>query len=91
MSTTRKAHKEEVIFLHEWGPTLGLPHSAQSASIMNATYSATLAHFSEADARAIEVAVARDDGWRERLRAVLEAGDADWEPRDRAQSGDQPG
>jgi tetratricopeptide (TPR) repeat protein len=83
---TRKAHKEEVIFLHEWGHTLGVPHSAQSASIMNATYSASMARLSEADARVIDVSVARADGWRERLRAVLEVGDADWEPRDRAQA-----
>ena len=37
-TSQRKAHKEVVIFLHEWGHTLGLLHHEDPAVIMNPSY-----------------------------------------------------
>ena len=42
----RKAHKEVVIFLHEWGHTLGLLHHEDPAVIMNPSYDPHQAAFS---------------------------------------------
>jgi predicted Zn-dependent protease len=41
----RKAHKETVVFLHEWGHTLGALHEEDPAAIMNPLYDAKRAAF----------------------------------------------
>jgi len=43
----RKAHKEVVMFLHEWGHTAGLLHDEDRAMIMNPTYDERQTAFSE--------------------------------------------
>jgi len=79
----RKTHKEQVVFLHEWGHTLGLLHTVRAWSIMNPEYSEEMSRFSETDGKMIELALARPDGWTEKLRAIVQAGDPDWNPRER--------
>ncbi len=82
----RKAHKEAVVFLHEWAHTLGLIHAQKWNRIMNPSYHQGQALFSDEEARMLEVGVRQKDapGWREALaRLVAEAPDPDWDPRDR--------
>ncbi len=50
----RKAHKELVVFLHEWGHTLGALHERGEARIMGPFYDRQASTFSEADAGVIE-------------------------------------
>ncbi|MFL5304241.1 MAG: matrixin family metalloprotease [Polyangia bacterium] len=45
--TQRRAHKEAVIFLHEWGHTMGLAHEEDRVSIMNPLYDPLQSRFSE--------------------------------------------
>ena len=49
----RKSHKEVVVFLHEWGHTLGLLHNGEPAVIMNPNYDARQAGFSAFEQRFI--------------------------------------
>jgi tetratricopeptide (TPR) repeat protein len=55
----RKTHKEQVIFLHEWGHTLGLGHTQHAWAIMNPEYSEQMARFGDEDGHAIEAALKR--------------------------------
>ena len=47
--TDRKAHKEVVVFLHEWGHTLGLIHHEDRRVIMNPAYDPEQTQFSDFD------------------------------------------
>ena len=55
----RKAHKEIVIFLHEWGHTLGLLHREQANNIMNPSYDPKQSTFSDYAKRVIALVVDR--------------------------------
>jgi tetratricopeptide (TPR) repeat protein len=55
----RKAHKEVVIFLHEWGHTLGLLHHEDPAVIMNPSYDPHQASFSAFEQSQINLVLAR--------------------------------
>ena len=55
----RKAHKEVVIFLHEWGHTLGLLHHQDVRCIMNPAYDARQAEFSEYEKRMLALVIDR--------------------------------
>jgi hypothetical protein len=55
----RKAHKEVVVFLHEWGHTLGLLHNEDRSIIMNPAYHPRQASFSDFEKRQIALVVAR--------------------------------
>jgi len=57
--TDRKAHKEVVLFLHEWGHTLGLIHHEDRKLIMNPTYDAEQTEFSDYDRRIVALVVER--------------------------------
>jgi predicted Zn-dependent protease len=88
--SARKAHKELVVFLHEWAHTLGLVHAQRTGSIMNPQYSNHQTSFSESDADMIAIALAErragkpPSAAREPLRAYVEkTRDPDWDPRDR--------
>ena len=53
----RKAHKEVVVFLHEWGHTLGLLHHGELSVIMNPNYDERQAGFSDFEQRLIALVV----------------------------------
>ena len=55
----RKAHKEIVIFLHEWGHTLGLLHHEDHRIIMNPAYHPEQAEFSDYEKRIVMVVLER--------------------------------
>ncbi len=55
----RKAHKEVVVFLHEWGHTLGLLHHEDRAVIMNPAYDAHQAAFSPFEQSQINLVLGR--------------------------------
>jgi len=55
----RKAHKEVVIFLHEWGHTLGLLHHEDPAVIMNPSYDPHQAAFSPFEQGQINLVLGR--------------------------------
>jgi len=55
----RKAHKEVVIFLHEWGHTLGLIHHEDRKLIMNPAYSPQQSEFSDYDKRIVALVIDR--------------------------------
>ena len=55
----RKAHKEVVIFLHEWGHTLGLLHHEDPAVIMNPSYDPHQAAFSAFEQSQINLVLGR--------------------------------
>jgi hypothetical protein len=57
--TARKAHKEVVIFLHEWGHTLGLLHNQDPKCIMNPAYDAQQIEFSEYEKRIVALVIER--------------------------------
>ena len=61
----RKAHKEVVCFLHEWGHTLGLIHHEDRNTIMNPAYDPQQTEFSDYDKRILEVVIARRLGARD--------------------------
>ena len=63
--TDRKAHKEVVCFLHEWGHTLGLIHHEDRNTIMNPAYDPQQTEFSDYDKRILEVVIARRLGARD--------------------------
>jgi tetratricopeptide (TPR) repeat protein len=56
--TVRKWHKEIAVFLHEWGHTLGAPHSRDLSDIMNGGYSHLVAGFSPAELKAMDLGLA---------------------------------
>jgi tetratricopeptide (TPR) repeat protein len=55
----RKAHKEIVVFLHEWGHSLGLLHNEQATNIMNPRYDPRQSSFSDHAKRVINLVVDR--------------------------------
>lgn len=88
----RKKHKEQVVFLHEWGHTLGAVHAVQADLIMSPIYHSGATRFEDGNARVIEWAVRRRGelglGWRDgaaaELRGLIDAREASWDPVDRA-------
>jgi len=57
--TDRKAHKEIVCFLHEWGHTLGLIHHEDRKAIMNPAYDPQQAEFSDYDKQILALVIER--------------------------------
>ena len=55
----RKAHKEVVMFLHEWGHVLGLLHNEDKTIIMNPAYDPAQAGFSAFERKVIGLVVDR--------------------------------
>jgi predicted Zn-dependent protease len=55
----RKAHKEAVVFLHEWAHTMGGLHNEDPAGIMNPLYDRERTGFSEFEKRLIALVVDR--------------------------------
>jgi hypothetical protein len=55
----RKAHKEVVVFLHEWGHVLGLLHNEDKTIIMNPAYDPAQAGFSAFEQKVIGLVVDR--------------------------------
>jgi hypothetical protein len=55
----RKAHKEIVIFLHEWGHTMGLLHNEDPTVVMNPAYDNRQAAFSDFELRVISLVLDR--------------------------------
>jgi tetratricopeptide (TPR) repeat protein len=55
----RKAHKEVVLFLHEWGHTLGLIHHEERKFIMNTLYDPQQTEFSDYDRQIVGLVVDR--------------------------------
>ncbi|HEX9102295.1 MAG TPA: hypothetical protein VF997_08835, partial [Polyangia bacterium] len=89
---SRKVHKEQVIFLHEWAHTLGIIHVRRPSGVMSPAYDSSQLGFDETEARLVELALrhrAEDGaGWRVAtaadVRALVEAApDPDWDPQDR--------
>lgn len=82
----RKAHKEVVVFLHEWAHTLGAIHATHPSLIMNPSYSAEQFQFDDANARVVELSLReRSQGrWLSDLRALIEGTRfAEWDEGDR--------
>ncbi len=55
----RKAHKEVVLFLHEWGHSAGLLHEDDRTMIMNPSYDPRQTAFSAFDKQVLALVVAR--------------------------------
>jgi hypothetical protein len=55
----RKAHKEVVVFLHEWGHTMGLVHNEDPTIVMNPAYDNRQAAFSDFELRVISLVLDR--------------------------------
>jgi len=55
----RKAHKEIVVFLHEWGHTLGLLHEEERRFVMNPTYDPKQREFSDYDKNIVALVLER--------------------------------
>src|SRR5581483_11516935 len=66
----RKAHKEAVIFLHEWAHTLGVVHAQRWQRIMNPIYDSGQSQFSEIEARMIELALKRPPDLRQQFARI---------------------
>ena len=89
----RKAHKEVVMFLHEWGHTLGLIHHEDRKFIMNPAYSPEQSEFSDYDKQIVALVIDRrlanrEAAWPEAadLLPLVEAMPADeGPPNERAQ------
>jgi hypothetical protein len=63
----RKAHKEVVVFLHEWGHTVGLLHDDDRALIMNPSYDERQRTFSDFDKEVLALVIERRLGRRTEL------------------------
>jgi hypothetical protein len=63
----RKAHKEVVVFLHEWGHSAGLLHEEDHAMIMNPAYDPQQAAFSDFDKQVLALVIDRRVGHRDQL------------------------
>ncbi|HVT09047.1 MAG TPA: matrixin family metalloprotease [Polyangia bacterium] len=61
----RKAHKEVVVFLHEWGHSAGLLHEEDPAMIMNPVYDPKQAAFSDFDKEVLALVIDRRLGHRD--------------------------
>jgi tetratricopeptide (TPR) repeat protein len=87
----RKWHKEMAVFMHEWGHTLGAPHSSNELDFMNIGYSHQMRRFSSAGAALLAVALRcradeRAQGrldWRPLLAFLETNADPSWYSRDR--------
>ncbi len=55
----RKAHKEVVMFLHEWGHSAGLLHDEDRAMIMNPSYDERQSAFSDFDKEVLALVIER--------------------------------
>jgi tetratricopeptide (TPR) repeat protein len=87
----RKAHKELVVFLHEWAHAMGAMHGREREAIMNPSWSEREQAFSLADAQLCAIAV--DHRLRDspdpaaEARALLDhidqTRDAEWSDKDR--------
>ena len=55
----RKAHKEAVVFLHEWGHSVGLLHDDDRALIMNPSYDERQRTFSDFDKEVLALVIER--------------------------------
>jgi hypothetical protein len=55
----RKAHKEVVVFLHEWGHSVGLLHDDDRALIMNPSYDQRQRTFSDFDKEVLALVIER--------------------------------
>jgi hypothetical protein len=55
----RKAHKEVVVFLHEWGHSAGLLHDEDRAMIMNPAYDERQSAFSDFDKEVLALVIER--------------------------------
>ena len=55
----RKAHKEVVVFLHEWGHSVGLLHDDDRALIMNPSYDERQRTFSDFDKEVLALVIER--------------------------------
>ncbi len=53
----RKRHKELVVFLHEWGHTLGAMHESDAISVMYPTYDAESRVFSAENRKIMEISL----------------------------------
>lgn len=74
----RKAHKEVVVFLHEWAHTLGVDHVNDPRDVMFSSYDPEQATFSEATVRAIDAALTAERSTEgEVLRPRLSGADLD--------------
>jgi tetratricopeptide (TPR) repeat protein len=71
----RGAHKEAVIFLHEWAHSLGALHVDDARDLMNPSYDIRQEYFSPADARILETVLRRRNEaspkWRDAARGDL--------------------
>src|SRR5689334_14633890 len=53
---SRREHKEQVVFLHEWAHALGAIHASHWDLIMNPSYDAGQSHFDDSNAKIIDIA-----------------------------------
>ncbi|MGI5862308.1 MAG: matrixin family metalloprotease [Myxococcales bacterium] len=53
----RREHKELVVFLHEWGHTLGVPHMSGPGNVMTPSYSREQASFGPEGSKIVELAL----------------------------------
>jgi matrixin len=60
----RKAHKEVIVFLHEWGHTMGLLHNDDRTIIMNPAYDPQQRAFSDFEKRVLMLVLDRRLGRR---------------------------
>ncbi|MES1177090.1 MAG: matrixin family metalloprotease [Myxococcales bacterium] len=90
----RKEHKLCTVLLHEVGHTLGVPHERAATSLMNPRYHVEASGFSEESANILRASLAArspgqplfvDATLAQRLRDLLQAPNADWEPKSRDQ------
>jgi tetratricopeptide (TPR) repeat protein len=60
----RKSHKEIVVFLHEWGHTMGLLHHEDRASVMNPAYDSQQRVFTDWEKQVMAMVIERRLGKR---------------------------
>ncbi len=83
--TDRRAHKEVVVFLHEWGHAAGLLHQEDRAMIMNPAYDPGQSRFSDFDKQLLSLVIDKrvghaDQGFPDRpqLFALIEKAPPDF-------------
>jgi|GEM_PF-4493208 len=84
--SVRKAHKEVVVFLHEWAHTLGVLHARHWQRIMNPAYHQGQMRFSDGEARMIEMGLQRRDAaeyYAELGRVVAGESEPEWDAGER--------
>jgi len=72
--SVRKAHKEEICFLHEWAHTLGAIHTRGPRFIMTGTYDHEQFTMDDGNARVLILGLARRNSktWGPELKALVE-------------------